>query len=145
LILNHPHGNYFARSRDLPYKTRDALWEKHKSRLAFPAGSGFGSFPAGSASVEINTAKKPRKLIVAKAVLRPNTIYVLVGLYDHRPGEAAMIGWEWGHKLLTAPSKDFGYGVLSHYLPWRELRPMAELKAHQAAWQSVTRRSHGRA
>ena len=39
--------NYFARSPgsdiwvwfgDLPDTTRDALWEKHKSRLAFPAG-----------------------------------------------------------------------------------------------------------
>ena len=41
---------YFARSPgsdiwvnfgDLPEKTRDALWEKHKSRLAFPAGVEF--------------------------------------------------------------------------------------------------------
>jgi hypothetical protein len=39
--------NYFARSPgsdvwvwfgDLPEATRDALWEKHKSALAFPAG-----------------------------------------------------------------------------------------------------------
>jgi hypothetical protein len=38
---------YFARSpgsdtwvhfRDLPDETRDALWERHKSQLAFPAG-----------------------------------------------------------------------------------------------------------
>jgi hypothetical protein len=38
---------YFARSpgsdiwvhfHDLPEKTRDALWERHKSKLAFPAG-----------------------------------------------------------------------------------------------------------
>jgi hypothetical protein len=38
---------YFARSPasdvwvhfdDLPEKTRDALWERHKSKLAFPAG-----------------------------------------------------------------------------------------------------------
>ena len=25
---------------DLPEKTRDALWERHKSKLAFPAGLG---------------------------------------------------------------------------------------------------------
>jgi hypothetical protein len=50
--------DYFARSPgsdvwvwfgDLPIATRDALWEKHKSKLAFPAGLFYGR-------------SKPRKL-----------------------------------------------------------------------------------
>jgi hypothetical protein len=45
---------YFARSPgsdvwvhfwDLPAATRDALWEKHKSKLAFPAGLPFALMP----------------------------------------------------------------------------------------------------
>jgi hypothetical protein len=140
-----PGGEVWVWFGDLPDKTRDALWERHKSRLAFPADTGFGPLPAGSPLIENHTAKKPRKLIVAKAVLRPDAIYALAGVYDDKPDKAALIGWEWGRRLLTAPSKDFGYGVLSHHLPWRELRPMAELKVLQAAWRALTGQSHGRA
>jgi hypothetical protein len=156
---NYIQRNYFARAPggdvwvwfgDLPDNIRDALWEKHKSHLAYPAGSGFGlagsgfgPFPVGLAPLEIHTAKKPRRLIVAKAGLRPDTIYVLIALaLSNHGGKAGLMGWEWGHKLLTAPSKDFGYGVLSHYVPLHELRPMAELKAHQATWQGG---AHGQA
>jgi hypothetical protein len=133
--------NYFARSPgsevwvwfgDLPDKIRDALWEKHKSRLAYPAGSGFGPLPPGH-DIEINcTSKRPRYLIAAREVLRPDAAYDLVYLkFDRGPsggGQAEMMGWEWGRKLLRAPVKDFGYGVLSHYIPVRELRPEDELR-----------------
>ena len=135
--------NYFARSPgsetwvwfgDLPAAVRDALWEKHKSRLV--------AFPSEPLLIEVNTAKKPQYLIVAKESVRPNAVYVLIGLYDHRPGEAALMGWEWGHALLAAPIKDFGYGVLSHCIPCNELRAMPELNALRSL---VSGQSHGRA
>jgi hypothetical protein len=145
---NYIQRNYFARAPggdvwvwfgDLPDNIRDALWEKHKSHLAYPAGSGFGPLPVGSPPLEINTGKNnPRYLIVEKSGLRPDTIYALVGLFDHRPNQAAMMGWEWGHKLSAAPVRDFGYGVLSHYIPAGDLNPPGEL-------QALLGKSHGRA
>jgi hypothetical protein len=34
-----PGGDIWVNFGDLPKKTRDALWEKHKQKLAFPAGA----------------------------------------------------------------------------------------------------------
>ena len=140
--------NYFARSPesdvwvwfgDLPAAVRDALWQKHKRQLV--------AFPAELVSIEVITGKEPQNLIVAGGNVRPNTVYVLAGLYDDKPGRVALMGWEWGHTLLKAPTQDFGC-VLSHYIPRNELRSMSELEAHRAAWQawqSVMGRPHGRA
>jgi hypothetical protein len=33
-----PGSNVWVRFSDVPKATRDALWEKHKTKLAFPAG-----------------------------------------------------------------------------------------------------------
>ena len=33
-----PESDIWVEFRDLPRATRDALWEKHKHKLAFPAG-----------------------------------------------------------------------------------------------------------
>ena len=128
-----PESDVWVWFGDLPEKTRDALWERHKSLVAFSAKL---------FSMEVMTGKDPQSLIVARGTIRPNLVYALAGLFDEKPGKVALMGWAWGHELLKAPSKETGRGVVSHFIPVNELRPTAELQAHRAAWQSVMGRSH---
>jgi hypothetical protein len=37
-FARRPDSDIWIEFGDLPKKTRDALWERHKSKLAFPAG-----------------------------------------------------------------------------------------------------------
>jgi hypothetical protein len=76
--------------------------------------------------VDVKTARKPNNLIVEVGKLKPATIYVLAG-YAPLAGKATLLGWEWGRVLHKAPSKDFGYGVINHYIPRVRLRALAEL------------------
>ena len=75
-------------------------------------------------SIDVKTAKLPYNLLleVGKPVA---DIYVLA---DYNNGDTKLIGWEWGLRLSQAPTKDFGYGVINHYIPAGNLRPMGELK-----------------
>jgi hypothetical protein len=76
-------------------------------------------------TVDVKTARKPAHLIheEGKTVV---DIYVLARYNDD--GSATLLGWEWGSTLSRAPTKDFGYGVISHYIPAENLRPMEELE-----------------
>jgi len=75
-------------------------------------------------SIDVKTAKLPYNLLleVGKPVA---DIYVLA---DYNDGDTFLIGWEWGKILSQAPTKDFGYGVINHYIPADDLRSIEELK-----------------
>jgi hypothetical protein len=45
-FARRPGSDVWVCFYDLPDKTRDALWKKHESRLAFPAGLPFCFLPA---------------------------------------------------------------------------------------------------
>lgn len=81
-------------------------------------------------SVDVKTARKAGHLIleVGKPVA---DIYVLAE-YSDETGKATLVGWTWGRLLAKAPSRDFGYGVINHYIPRAELRPMSELLKRMA-------------
>ena len=74
-------------------------------------------------TVDVKTARLPYNLLleVGKPVV---DIYVLA---DYNNGDSILLGWEWGVKLSQAPSRDFGYGVINHYISALDLRPMEEL------------------
>ena len=78
-------------------------------------------------TIDVKTARKAYHLIqeVGKPVRAD--IYVLAQ-YDDATGKSELIGWEWAHILLQAPAKDFGYGIVNHYIHRNELRPMDDLK-----------------
>jgi len=42
--------------------------------------------------------------------------------------EPELIGWERRQTLQAAPSKDFGYGVINHFIPAQNLLPMCWLR-----------------
>ena len=81
-------------------------------------------------SVDVKTARKPYNLLleVGKPVA---DIYVLA---DYNDGDPYLLGWEWGKNLANAPSKDFGYGVINHYIPAEKLRSMNELLNRSFSW-----------
>ena len=81
-------------------------------------------------SVDVKTARKPFNLLleVGKPVA---DIYVLA---DFNDGDPYLLGWQWGIILSQAPSKDFGYGVINHYIPVEELRSMNELLNRSFTW-----------
>ena len=81
-------------------------------------------------SVDVKTARKPFNLLleVGKPVA---DIYVLA---DFNDGDPYLLGWQWGIILSQAPSKDFGYGVINHFIPVEELRSMNELLNRSFTW-----------
>ena len=76
--------------------------------------------------VDVKTFRKPKNLIheVGKVVA---DIYVL-GSYEDDESKPELLGWEWGRNLAAAPTRDFGYGVINHFIPRDELRKMIELE-----------------
>lgn len=77
-------------------------------------------------SVDVKTAQKPYNLI--HEVGKPFAdLYVLCQYHDDT-GRATIIGWETGSILRAAPTRDFGYGVVNHYIPADRLRPISELR-----------------
>ena len=77
-------------------------------------------------TVDVKTARIPNNLFHEKGK-RFVDIYVLAG-YDDESGQSESLGWEWGIKLQRAPTKDFGFGVMNHYIKQSDLRPMSALK-----------------
>lgn len=76
-------------------------------------------------SVDVKTARKPYYLIHEQGKNFAD-IYVLAS-YDDGTKKVELLGWESGSALKKAPVKDFGYGIMNHYIPVKELRPMQEL------------------
>lgn len=75
--------------------------------------------------IDVKCARKAYNLIVEVGHVIPRVIYVLAQ-YDDAKDAATLFGWEWGYTVLNAPTKDFGYGVINHYIPRSKLRKMAE-------------------
>ena len=81
-------------------------------------------------TVDVKTAQKPYNLIHEKG--KPFAdIYVLAD-YDEDTKQSKLIGWEWGHVLKNAPTRDFNHGVINHYIPAERLKPMQKLKDRMA-------------
>jgi hypothetical protein len=88
-----------------------------------------------SFTVDVKTARLPYNLLleVGKPVV---DIYVLA---DYNNGDSMLLGWEWGIKLSQASSKDFGYGVINHYISALDLRPMDELYERKETYEDKNR------
>lgn len=78
-------------------------------------------------SVDVKTARKPYNLIHEEGKQFAD-IFIL-GRYSDDTGKVELLGWEWGKTLARAPTKDFGYGVINHYISAEELRDIGELRA----------------
>lgn len=77
-------------------------------------------------TVDVKGFCKPHNLIVEQGKIRAD-IYVLAAVVGDDCADDELLGWEWGRIVAKAPVKDFGYGVLNHFIPRENLRPMDEL------------------
>ena len=46
---------------------------------------------------------------------------------DHEDS-AKLLGWATSKEVLKAPAKDFGYGIIYHYIPKNDLHSIEDLK-----------------
>ena len=84
-------------------------------------------------SLDVKTARKPYNLIVEEGKVLAD-IYVLAGIDDN--DRVTFHGWEHRRVLATAPVRDFGYGVMNHYIAREKLRPMRELESRIGSIES---------
>lgn len=78
-------------------------------------------------TVDVKTARRAIHLI--HEVGKPFADIFVLAEFSDQTGEATLLGWEWGAVLARAPAKDFGYGIVNHYIHRDRLRPMRALAA----------------
>jgi len=81
-------------------------------------------------TVDVKIYRNPGNLIHEQG--KPFADIFVLAKYDDETGKSKLLGWEWGSKLKVAPVRDFGYGVINHYIPTDQLRSMNELKSRLA-------------
>ena len=91
-----------------------------------PEGDGGRDFKSILGSIDVKTARKAFNLIVEKGHVNSD-VYVLAQYYDENKS-AFLLGWAFKEEIINAPTKDFGYGVINHYIPKGKLRKMSSLK-----------------
>jgi hypothetical protein len=134
--LNHPthrplsHNYEFVGLRGEDDFAREFGCEVDLS--AKPGGDGGRDFGLaaigyGHVVIDVKTARKPKHLLVETGKVKLLTVYVLAG-YEDVHDTVMLVGWEWGWKVMTAPTRQFGYSVVNHFIPARELRPIPELR-----------------
>lgn len=108
------------------------LWPDTRSLAGGDRGSDFTI--AMKFTVDVKTYRNPGNLIHEQG--KPFADVFVLARYDDETGKAQLLGWEWGAKLKAAPVRDFGYGVINHYISATELRRMEELKCRLTnAWR----------
>ena len=91
-----------------------------------PQGDGGKDFSSTMGSIDVKTARKAYNLIVEQGKV-DSDVYVLAQYFDEDE-TANLLGWACKDEVLKAPKKDFGYGVINHYIPKRNLKSMDLLK-----------------
>lgn len=77
-------------------------------------------------TLDVKTFRKAGNLIQEQNKVTAD-IYVLGQYCDGAEPTVELIGWEWGSVLGAQPVKDFGYGIITHYIPRERLRSMSDL------------------
>lgn len=76
-------------------------------------------------TVDVKTARKAFNLIHESG--KPFADIYVLAEYDDQSATARLVGWEFGSRLASSPTKDFGYGILNHYISRDVLRSMDSL------------------
>ena len=95
----------------------------HKLR---PEGDGGKDFPSNFGIIDVKTARKAYNLIVEQGKV-VSDIYILAK-YKDLTDNAELLGWAYKNEVLDAPCKDFGYGIINHYIPKENLYLIQSLK-----------------
>ena len=90
-----------------------------------PRGDGGVDFRTVAGTVDVKTYRKAYNLLREKG--KPHADILVLAQYNEGARAAELVGWEYDSVLVRQPAKDFGYGVVNHYLHRSKLRPMKEL------------------
>ena len=77
-------------------------------------------------TVDIKTARKPYNLI--HEVGKKFADIFILSKYTDPDTPVRLMGWEWGKVLQAAPTREFGHGVMNHYISAKSLRRLGELQ-----------------
>jgi len=130
--LHKGHESQRVLSPDYNYVGMLGEWEFGKLVGLFPD---FSEKPGGdngadftiklSFTVDVKTARRAYNLIHEQG--KPFADIYVLAEYKDDDDSIMLIGWEWGYCLRNAPTKDFGYGVINHYISREKLRDINEL------------------
>jgi hypothetical protein len=94
--------------------------------LPRPEGDGAVDYRIGRYHIDVKTARKPGNML-REAGKRSVSDILVLARYSDKTDEATLLGWEWDDNMLRAPRKDFGYGVVNHFVPVYKLKQMWHL------------------
>ena len=77
-------------------------------------------------TVDVKCARKAFNLIQEQGKVGGADIYVLAQYHDETQ-HAELLGWAWKAELLRAPVRDFGKGIVNHFIERQDLRSIASL------------------
>jgi len=83
-------------------------------------------FESTLGTIDVKTARKAYNLIVEENKVASD-IYVLAQYMD-KTDTVELLGWASKKEILAAPVRDFGYGIINHYIPKNNLKSMESLK-----------------
>jgi hypothetical protein len=91
-----------------------------------PGGDEGKDFVTEIGTIDVKSARKAFNLIVEEGMVKSD-IYVLAQ-YNDEADSVSFLGWAYKKEVLSAPMRDFGYGIINHYIPKRELHSMFALE-----------------
>lgn len=91
-----------------------------------PSGDNGKDFEANIGIIDVKTARKAFNLIVEEGKVISD-VYVLAK-YTDNTDTVELLGWEYKKEILKAPTRDFGYGIINHYIPKNNLKSIKSLK-----------------
>ena len=103
-----------------------------------PTGDeGIDSTLQNGKTVDVKTARKAFNLI--HEIKKPFVDIYVLAEYSDSTQKATLVGWEYGKTLSKAPKKDFGYGIINHYISrnnLKDIESLCELIAFEASGES---------
>ena len=91
-----------------------------------PSGDNGIDFKSDLGTIDVKTARKAYNLIVEENKVNSD-IYVLAKYIDNTD-TVELLGWAYSSEVFNAPIRNFGYGIMNHYIPKDNLRSMKLLK-----------------
>lgn len=73
-------------------------------------------------TVDVKTYRKPYNVLLKKT--KVGIVANILVLASYKDGESDLIGWQFGKVVAQQPKKDFGYGIINHFLHNSKLKDM---------------------
>ena len=91
-----------------------------------PSGDNGKDFETIIGIIDVKTARNAFNLIVEEGKVISD-VYILAKYIDDTD-TVELLGWEYKKEILKAPTRDFGYGIVNHYIPKNNLKSIESLK-----------------